>query len=573
MWTTGRGQHPPWILWAILFLAALLRLPGLDEVPPSLNQDEASRGYDAWAILQTGADRHGQPWPLFLESFGPGDYTAALTTYITVPFVSALGPTVLAMRLPDALLGVLTVGLLYLWLKRQTNPTIALLAAAILATDPWHIALSRTAHESGFTTFFLTLALLALNRSGLLPGVEASSEENHPPAARTKTWAFLGGLMLAANTWAYPATRLFTPLLILAGVVIYRSHYRAMWRTGATRKTLVAGAAGLLIGALPLLVTAASHPERLAARAQVTLLTQKGLPPASTGLAFIRNFAANLDPRYLFLQCDEMSGASIPGVGLHLPVLAPLLLLGIACLGATWKQDRWPRFLLLWLLLYPLPAAICSDWNPHPLRTVGGMIWFPIIAATGAHWLLTRAGQHLQRWRRPAASLAATALAANLAHFAQAYYREFPLLARPGYQAALAEASRVVARQVRDEDDFILVTNRSNQPYIYTLLSHPISPVELATLETVVADGRLGFHQVLRIGKYFFPPRDDLPEATRGFQELWADLPPAAQGLLIFYEEDPPTTPPGQILATFARIPVGDPHADGPTLVVCRWRP
>jgi 4-amino-4-deoxy-L-arabinose transferase-like glycosyltransferase len=98
-----------WMLAGILAVAALLRLPGLETVPPPLNQDEASRGYDAWSILETGADRHGVRWPFFLESFGTGDFTAALTTYLTVPFVAVLGPTTLAMRLPDAILVVLTV--------------------------------------------------------------------------------------------------------------------------------------------------------------------------------------------------------------------------------------------------------------------------------------------------------------------------------------------------------------------------------------------------------------------------------------------------------------------------------
>src|SRR5207244_4040061 len=126
----------------------------LDRAPPELYHDEASRGVDAWYILQTGADRHGQPWPFFLESFGPGDFTAALSTYLTIPFIAAMGRSAIAIRLPDALLGVATVGLLYLWIRRQLGAPIGLLAAAILAADPWHIELCRTGHEAGFAPFF-----------------------------------------------------------------------------------------------------------------------------------------------------------------------------------------------------------------------------------------------------------------------------------------------------------------------------------------------------------------------------------------------------------------------------------
>ena len=171
---TDAGKHVPWFVLALVGIAALFRLPGLEHAPPVLNQDEASRGYDAWCLLETGADRHGERWPFFLESFGPGDHTAALTTYLTIPFVAWLGPTATAMRLPDALLGVVTVLLLYLWLRREIGEWPALLAAGILAIDPWHIALCRTAHESGFTPFFLVFALLAMQRGGLLPA-EVSS--------------------------------------------------------------------------------------------------------------------------------------------------------------------------------------------------------------------------------------------------------------------------------------------------------------------------------------------------------------------------------------------------------------
>ncbi|HVP11333.1 MAG TPA: glycosyltransferase family 39 protein, partial [Phycisphaerae bacterium] len=257
---TGQSTPVRWVFAIILAVAALLRLPALEEVPPPLNQDEISRGYDAWAILETGADRHGQRWPLFLESFGMGDFTAALTTYITVPFIAVLGPTALALRLPDALLGVLTVWILYLWLKRQAGVRTALIAAAVFALDPWHIALCRTAHESGFAPFFLALALLALHRAGLLPRDEPNAI-GQSPEPHAGAWALLSGMMLGAHAWVYPATRLFTPLFAIAILVIYRRHYAGLLRVGAGRITLECLVVGLLIGGFPLISTAITHPE------------------------------------------------------------------------------------------------------------------------------------------------------------------------------------------------------------------------------------------------------------------------------------------------------------------------
>ncbi|HUN81009.1 MAG TPA: glycosyltransferase family 39 protein, partial [Phycisphaerae bacterium] len=187
--------HQRAILSIVILIAAAARLPGLGSTPPPLNQDEASRGYDAWCILKTGADRFGQRWPFFLQSFGPGDYTAALSTYMTVPFVAISGPTPSAIRLPDALLGTVTVFILYLWLSRRLGSLSALAAALCLAVDPWHVSITRTAHEAGYAPFFMVMAIWALDRSGL-------TDDSGSPTPRH--WAFLAGIMLAFHAWVYP---------------------------------------------------------------------------------------------------------------------------------------------------------------------------------------------------------------------------------------------------------------------------------------------------------------------------------------------------------------------------------
>ena len=75
----------------MLLVAALLRLPMLGQVPNGLFLDEASRGYDAYALLLTGADQYGVRWPLFAE--GLDDYTPTLYTLLVVPVVAVLGLT------------------------------------------------------------------------------------------------------------------------------------------------------------------------------------------------------------------------------------------------------------------------------------------------------------------------------------------------------------------------------------------------------------------------------------------------------------------------------------------------
>jgi hypothetical protein len=53
----------------ILLLGSFLRFYKVSEVPPSLYWDEAAAGYNAKAIVETGKDEYGHPWPLFFQSF------------------------------------------------------------------------------------------------------------------------------------------------------------------------------------------------------------------------------------------------------------------------------------------------------------------------------------------------------------------------------------------------------------------------------------------------------------------------------------------------------------------------
>jgi len=549
---TGSSRLPG----VIVLVAAALRLPGLERVPPPLCQDEASRGYDAWCLLETGADRHGARWPFFLESFGQGDYTAALSTYLTIPFVAVLGPTPLAMRLPDALFGVLTVVVLHAWLRRQFGETVALVAAAMLAVDPWHIALTRTAHESGFAPFFLSSGLFCLQRAGLLGGQSMDRPRG--------VWAFLAGFGFSLHAWLYPATRLFTPLFLVALVVLRRADYTVLLRTSAASRRLTAVFLGLLAGGVPLMRTAIVQPHHLSARARAALLDWSIAALPATLPAFLSNYASNLSPGYLFLQCDEMSGARIPGVGLHLPVMAPLMLIGLVLVIRDARRQPFARILLAWLVLYPLPAAICGDWNPHVMRGVAGVPLFPILAGLGGEWLVRRLAGGAPARRRILACCAAAALLVNVAYFADRYFRIFPSFSEPAYQTPLMRAI-VEAAKHADSADFILVTNRANQAYIYVLLGEPIPPDRLRTTPMVIAPGIVGFHHVVRLGKYYFAAPDSA-EARRLFQREWNAVPRPAEGLVV---ERAGLWPGGEVLAT---IQGGDGSDPTENFEVRRWR-
>lgn len=95
------------ILIFIILLAAVLRLWNLGGVPLSPDWDEAALGYNAYSILHTGRDEYGKFMPVILKSFD--DYKPALYAYTIIPFIAVFDLSVVAVRLPSALFGILTV--------------------------------------------------------------------------------------------------------------------------------------------------------------------------------------------------------------------------------------------------------------------------------------------------------------------------------------------------------------------------------------------------------------------------------------------------------------------------------
>src|SRR3972149_5222797 len=130
------------ILIVVIVLAAVLRLYNLSGVPPGINRDEASIGYTAASLIQTGRDEYGRVWPLSFESFG--DWKLPLYIYSTIPFVKLFGLNELAVRLPSALAGMLTIFFAYflvseLFRGNKYASRYAEISALFLAISPWHL--------------------------------------------------------------------------------------------------------------------------------------------------------------------------------------------------------------------------------------------------------------------------------------------------------------------------------------------------------------------------------------------------------------------------------------------------
>ena len=141
----------------ILFAGAILRMIWLDKSPGSVNWDEAALGYNAYSLWKTGADEYGTKWPLSLRSFD--DYKPPLYAYLTAPIVGIFGLGEVTTRLLSAVAGVVSIGLVYLITKKLVGEKQGLVAAGLMAIEPWAIFYSRGAWEANLS---LTLVLATI---------------------------------------------------------------------------------------------------------------------------------------------------------------------------------------------------------------------------------------------------------------------------------------------------------------------------------------------------------------------------------------------------------------------------
>src|SRR5258708_564667 len=307
------------ILIAIVVLAFILRFWQLNSYP-ALNADEASIGYDAYSLIQTGHDQHGNSWPIDFQSFN--DYKPGLYVYIVLPFVKILGLTEWAVRIPNALIGVVSIYIIYLLTKElfgKDKELFSLLAALFLAISPWHIQFSRGGWEVNTATFFIMVGIF------LFAKYFNTSKKNI---------LFLIGSMIffVLSMYCYQATRVITPLLGLTLIAVYRKEIFAN-----LKPFFIAGILGVLF-LLPLLLDL-THGGVLNRAAGVGLFADPG--PRSRveeqrgehgsvnslvgkvlhnkvvnySIAFLENWGKHFHGEFLFLSGDQVQRNKVPETG------------------------------------------------------------------------------------------------------------------------------------------------------------------------------------------------------------------------------------------------------------------
>lgn len=166
-------QHKYTILFClILVFGSILRLVQLGKVPGGYQMDEAYGAFNAYSLFHSGIDSTGHSYPVYFESWGGGQN--ALNSYLMLPFMVFTGGkiTPLVVRLPQAIVAILSLVAVYFLMKEMVDEAAGLWAMLLLSVCPWHIMMSRWGLESnlapGFLLFGLTFFVYGLKKPRLL---------------------------------------------------------------------------------------------------------------------------------------------------------------------------------------------------------------------------------------------------------------------------------------------------------------------------------------------------------------------------------------------------------------------
>lgn len=325
------SRRPAWALPGILAFALLVRLPAwlvALRTPP--DGDTSIVGLMAQSG-RTAATFWGQP------------YGSPLDAWVAWPFVAALGPTLLALRLPYLLLSLALVPLADA-LARRLHPAAGLPAAFLLACPPAYFVLLAALPPPLYPT---TLALLAALLVGVFALEERLAAAGAVPAAGLLAWGLAAGLA----AWTH----------LLAMAVLAPCGAYLLWRAPRPRRPWLALAlVGALAGGAPLLLRLARDP----AAAAVVAVAGEGQGPWRHALELLpqmhRPLLGLIGARVPLTADDPQQAVGLSWGGTAL--LALLYATGLA--AAVGGARRQPRAALLLACVGLVAAAF-----PFPLRS------------------------------------------------------------------------------------------------------------------------------------------------------------------------------------------------------------
>lgn len=367
-----------------------MRFFNIGTSPSGVLVDEASFGYNAYSILETGKDEHGVPFPIVFRAFG--DQKLPAYTYLTAVTIKVFGMNNTAIRSVSAISGVLfIIAIYFLLLALGQKKTTAAFSSLIAATAPWGIIISRFGYESNLALLFFTLGLVFFFK-----------------AIQTKKHLFfiLFGVFFGLTWYSYIAYRMIT-LLFLGFSFLF-----LLYKKQVNLKQTSIGLLSFFLILLPIASQSISQ-SGMARFTQIGILTDQGpllviqekrnyctthLPtticyaiwnkPTVFGALLVERFIQIFSPGYLFLNADAfLTYMNVDDFGQFYVFLLPLYLIGFFALFSNKKikTSYTPYIISIGMLCAVIPSLLAGE--PQKVRLSGLLPFIIVLISFGYAWI------------------------------------------------------------------------------------------------------------------------------------------------------------------------------------------
>lgn len=474
-----------WIVLGLLFLTTLVfRFRWLDLMPSGLNWDEASYGYNAYSLMKTGADEWGEKYPLFLKSFG--DYKPALLSYLQIPFIKLSGLNEIAIRVPIAILGLMSL-ISWFFIQKKLNlfsskqkSLLLAIGTVLLAAMPWHIHYSRAAMDPMVSFSFLLMGYVLFLQ-------------------KHKFFQWLGVFLLMLSMYTYNSARIFGFLLICAHIFFIETDLFFQYKKRLNRLFQI-----ITVGAFFIIIILLSLFTKIGARAQdvfvlsskqitndvneslyrSTVLKMEGPRVFSNKLitssyVLAKNYLSHFDLGFLYFDGNLSARHGFSRHGNLLLVTLPFLILGIFSSRFKSKDER---FFAAWLLLAPL-AAMLSDDVPHSGRTLIMLPAYVYFITKGIESFLNLMTSKIKIWqisKEISKEISLTAILIFLSFNTLLYfvdmYRYFPEESFAPWQADAKKVVQKLQQINTGSYDQVYVSKEVLESYIFYAFYNSLDP-------------------------------------------------------------------------------------------------
>jgi len=380
--------------WLIAFVAIFARVYKFWIIPYGLNQDEASIGYDSYAIGNYGYDRNGFHLPVYPIAFGDGH--GPLYTYLQIPAVRILGLSIFSIRITNVLLSCIAVFLMYFLIRRITKSrAAALIGFGVAATAPVLIVAARWSLDGCPPPSLFVIALYLFVRA--------------IDSQKTISYAIAAGAF-ALLCYSYG------PAAIVAVIFIIFMPVYLLYHKKLTFKQLAISAGVFIVILAPMAVFMLRNMLDLPAInafisfPRFTVMRTTTVMQSSLS---IENFISGI--KRVVFQPQDLIWNTVPGFGTTYLFTAPLIIFGTLVLCFRAKLKTYNHYFVI--LAYAIASILMSGLISQNVNRIS-------VVYPAAILLIALAIHAVWKQKRIMAGILCAFVLLSFASFAHDYYGE-----------------------------------------------------------------------------------------------------------------------------------------------------